>query len=51
VQLTGGFDRLTALAGASFAVIVAGFAAQRFLVDMLAGLMMFVERSPSGTPS
>jgi moderate conductance mechanosensitive channel len=43
-QLTGGFDRLTALAGASFAVIVAGFAAQRLLVDMLAGLMMFVER-------
>ena len=43
-QLTGGFDRLTALAGASFAVIVAGFAAQRTLVDMLAGLMMFVER-------
>jgi len=43
-QLTGGVDRLTAIAGASFAVIVAGFAAQRVLVDMLAGLMMFVER-------
>jgi moderate conductance mechanosensitive channel len=43
-QLTGGVDRLTAIAGASFAVVVAGFAAQRILVDMLAGLMMFVER-------
>jgi small-conductance mechanosensitive channel len=43
-QLTGGVDRLTAIAGASFAVIVAGFAAQRVLVDLLAGLMMFVER-------
>lgn len=43
-QLTGGVDRLTAIAGASFALIVAGFAAQRILIDMLAGLMMFVER-------
>lgn len=43
-QLTGGVDRLTAIAGASFAVIVSGFAAQRVLVDLLAGLMMFVER-------
>jgi moderate conductance mechanosensitive channel len=43
-QLAGGVDRLTAIAGASFAVIVAGFAAQRILVDLLAGLMMFVER-------
>jgi moderate conductance mechanosensitive channel len=43
-QLTGGIDRLTALAGASFALILAGFAAQRILVDILAGLMMFVER-------
>ena len=43
-QLTGGVDRLTALAGASFAVLVAGFAAQRILADLLAGLVMFVER-------
>jgi small-conductance mechanosensitive channel len=43
-QLTGGVDRLTAIAGASFAIVVAGFAAQRVLIDMLAGLMMFVER-------
>lgn len=43
-QLTGGVDRLTALAGASFALIVAGFAAQRLLIDILAGLTMFAER-------
>jgi small-conductance mechanosensitive channel len=43
-QLTGGVDRLTAIAGASFAVLVTGFAAQRILVDILAGLVMFVER-------
>jgi hypothetical protein len=43
-QLAGGVDRLTALAGASFALVVAGFAAQRLLIDVLAGLTMFVER-------
>jgi moderate conductance mechanosensitive channel len=43
-QLTGGVDKLTAIAGASFALIVAGFAAQRLLLDILAGLTMFVER-------
>jgi small conductance mechanosensitive channel len=43
-QLTGGVDRLTALAGASFFLIVAGFAAQRFLMDVIAGFTMFVER-------
>jgi small conductance mechanosensitive channel len=43
-QLTGGVDRLTAIAGASFVVLVAGFAAQRILMDILAGLMMFMER-------
>jgi moderate conductance mechanosensitive channel len=43
-QLTGGVDSLTAIAGASFAIIVAGFAAQRILIDVLAGLMMFWER-------
>jgi moderate conductance mechanosensitive channel len=43
-QLAGGVDRLTAIAGASFLVIVAAFAAQRVLVDILAGLTMFMER-------
>jgi small conductance mechanosensitive channel len=43
-QLSGGVDRLTALAGASFAIIVAGFAAQRFLMDIIAGFTMFLER-------
>jgi moderate conductance mechanosensitive channel len=43
-QLTGGVDRLTAFAGASFALIVAGFAVQRLLLDILAGFTMFVER-------
>jgi small conductance mechanosensitive channel len=43
-QLTGGVDRLTALAGASFFLIVAGFAAQRLLLDIIAGFTMFVER-------
>jgi moderate conductance mechanosensitive channel len=43
-QLTGGVDRLTTIAGASFALIVAGFAVQRLLIDILAGFTMFVER-------
>jgi small conductance mechanosensitive channel len=43
-QLAGGVDRLAAIAGASLALIVAGFAAQRVLVDIIAGLMMFIER-------
>lgn len=43
-QLAGGVDRLTALAGASFLIIVAAFAAQRVLVDIIAGLTMFTER-------
>ncbi|MDQ3876226.1 MAG: mechanosensitive ion channel family protein [Actinomycetota bacterium] len=43
-QLLGGVDRLAALAGASFVLVVAGFAAQRLLTDMLAGLTMFLER-------
>ena len=33
-QLTGGFDRLTTLAGASFVLILVGFSAQRVLVDI-----------------
>jgi moderate conductance mechanosensitive channel len=43
-QLTGGFDRLSAVAGASFLLIVIGFSAQRVLVDLIAGFNMFVER-------
>ena len=43
-QLLGGVDRLTALAGASFVLVVAGFAVQRILTDIIAGLAMFVER-------
>jgi hypothetical protein len=43
-QLIGGVDRLTALAGASFALILAGFAIQRVLTDIIAGLAMFAER-------
>jgi hypothetical protein len=43
-QLTGGLDKLTTLAGASFAIILAGFAIQRVLMDVIAGTMMFVER-------
>jgi hypothetical protein len=43
-QVTGGFDRLTAVAGASFVLILAGFALQRVLIDILAGFSMFVER-------
>jgi hypothetical protein len=43
-QLIGGVDRLTAIAGASFLIIVGAFAAQRLLMDILAGLTMFVER-------
>jgi small conductance mechanosensitive channel len=43
-RMTGGFDKLTALAGASFVLILAGFAIQRVLIDILAGFSMFVER-------
>jgi hypothetical protein len=43
-QLLGGVDRLTALAGASFVLILLGFAIQRVLADVIAGLAMFVER-------
>ena len=43
-QLTGGFGRLTTVAGASFVLILAAFAIQRVLTDVVAGLMMFVER-------
>ena len=43
-QLIGGIDRLTALAGASFVLILVGFAIQRVLMDIIAGLAMFLER-------
>jgi len=39
-----GADRVETIAGASFVVILVAFAAQRFLVDVLAGLLMFHER-------
>lgn len=43
-QLTGGVDKLTAIAGASFVLILAGFSIQRILADIIAGLTMFLER-------
>jgi hypothetical protein len=43
-QLTGGLDKLSTLAGASFVIILAGFAIQRVLMDVIAGTMMFAER-------
>ena len=43
-QLIGGVDRLTAIAGASFVLILVGFAVQRVLMDIIAGLAMFIER-------
>jgi small-conductance mechanosensitive channel len=43
-QLTGGLDRLSAVAGASFLLIIIGFSAQRVLVDIIAGFNMFIER-------
>jgi moderate conductance mechanosensitive channel len=43
-RLAGGVDRLTALAGASFALILTGFAIQRVLTDIIAGAAMFAER-------
>src|SRR5437763_1929228 len=43
-QVTGGFDKLTTVAGASFMLILAAYAVQRLLTDVIAGLMMFAER-------
>ncbi|MBD0289835.1 MAG: mechanosensitive ion channel [Thermoleophilia bacterium] len=43
-QLAGGVDRLAAIAGSLFAVLVGAFVAQRLLLDLIAGLTMFVER-------
>jgi small conductance mechanosensitive channel len=43
-ELIGGVDRLAALAGASFLLILVGFAVQRVLTDIIAGFAMFAER-------
>jgi small conductance mechanosensitive channel len=43
-ELIGGVDRLAALAGASFLLILFGFAVQRVLTDIIAGFAMFAER-------
>lgn len=39
-----GADRIETIAGASFVVVLLAFAAQRFLADVIAGLLMFHER-------
>lgn len=38
-----GAERLQTVVGASFLAIIIGFAAQRFLMDVIAGLLMFFE--------
>jgi Mechanosensitive ion channel len=43
-QIAGGIDRLAAIAGGVFLVLVGVFIAQRLLVDMIAGFTMFTER-------
>jgi small-conductance mechanosensitive channel len=43
-QVIGGVDRLAALAGASFLLVLVGFALQRVLTDIIAGFAMFAER-------
>ena len=43
-QLIGGVDRLAAIAGGIFAVLVGVYVAQRVLIDLIAGFVMFVER-------
>jgi moderate conductance mechanosensitive channel len=43
-QLTGGLDRLSTVAGASFVLILVAFSAQRVLMDIIAGFSMFIER-------
>jgi small conductance mechanosensitive channel len=42
-QLTGGVGRLGTIAGASFVLLLVGFSIQRVLLDVIAGLMMFIE--------
>ena len=43
VVVLSGAQRLQTIVGASFLAIVIGFAAQRFLMDVIAGLLMFFE--------
>ena len=43
-QLTGGFNKLSTLAGASFLLILVAFSAQRVLIDIIAGFSMFTEK-------
>jgi small-conductance mechanosensitive channel len=43
-QLSGGLDRLSTIAGASFVLILVAFSAQRVLVDIIAGFSMFSEK-------
>src|SRR5436189_5630624 len=43
-HVTGGLSKLSTIAGASFVLILAAFAIQRLLMDVIAGTMMFVER-------
>lgn len=43
-QFAGGLSRLSTVVGASFLVVMLGFALQRVLIDLIAGLSMFVER-------
>ncbi|HET8805021.1 MAG TPA: hypothetical protein VFM47_01020, partial [Gaiellales bacterium] len=38
-----GWSKSTAIAGASLLVVLIGFAGQRFLTDLVAGLLMFFE--------
>jgi small-conductance mechanosensitive channel len=44
VSVLVGADRVETFVGASFIVILVAFAAQRFLADIIAGLLMFHER-------
>lgn len=43
IIVLSGAHRVQTIAGASFVAIVIGFAAQRFLMDVIAGLLMFFE--------
>ena len=42
-QVAGGVDRLATIAGGVFAILVGVYVSQRLLVDLIAGLTMFVE--------
>ena len=43
IIVLSGAQRLQTIVGASFLAVVIGFAAQRFLMDVIAGLLMFFE--------